>query len=185
MSAVQEIESPPARSNFVSVVAWVFIAIAAFTTFISLLQNILINTVFPVDRMSEITASDAAHAPAFALFMMQHIRAFVLMMLLAAVTMLVASIGLLRRMNWARLIFIALLALGIAWNLGGLILQQVMMSSMTRTMGQVPPDFATEFETMRHVTLVFGAVMALGISFLFGWIIKRLTSAGIRAEFLR
>ena len=45
--------SAPTRSMFVSVVAWIYIALDGFGAFISLIQNILVNTVFPFDRMSE------------------------------------------------------------------------------------------------------------------------------------
>ena len=104
-----------------------------------------------------------------------------LFVLLMAVGMLAASIGLLRRNNTARLAFIAFLVLGIAWNVLGLGLQAAFMSHMP------VQDFSAEggldMRSIFRTMFVFGAVLALVIAGVFGWIIKRLTSPAIRAEF--
>jgi hypothetical protein len=39
-------------STFVTVVAWIFIVIAGFTTVISVLQNIMLNMIFPIGEIN-------------------------------------------------------------------------------------------------------------------------------------
>lgn len=183
-------ELPPGsgqpRSSFVTVIAWIFIVISGFTTFISLLQNILINTVFPFEKFQEAKASAPKMPPMFD-FMFDHFRFFFLAFLLVSVVELVCAIGLLRRLNWARLMFVGILALGIVWTVGGLMLQHFMMDSMMRfqmdTAPSMPPDFEAQMKGMMIAVRVFSALFALGFAVLYAWIIKRLLSPSIAAEF--
>lgn len=41
----------PARSSFVTVVAWIFIALDGLGAFVGLIQNIVLNTVFPWNQI--------------------------------------------------------------------------------------------------------------------------------------
>jgi len=101
------------------------------------------------------------------------------MFLVSAIT-LVASIGLLRRLNWGRLLFIALLVLSIVWQVAGLALQQAIFSMLPA----VPPEAgAPPVEQFLHVMRVAGVVLTLAFAVLFGWIIKRLVSPAVVAEF--
>jgi len=169
------------------VLAWIFIVLAGFTTFISLLQNIMINTVFPLAQMRAASAAAPPGMPPFFYFIFDNMRLFFLAMLVVSAVTCASAIGLLLRQNWARLVFIAILALGIAWNLGGLVLQQIMIDSMMKfpmTTGKsVPPDFEAGMHGMMIAIRVFSAVFALGFSVLYGWLIKRLISPSIVAEF--
>jgi hypothetical protein len=101
--------------------------------------------------------------------------------LVVAVVELVAAIGLLNRKNWARLLFIGMMVLGIIWNLSGVVMQHIVLSSfleMPETPGPGP-----DFEIFMTVMKVFSWVIALGMSALFAWIIKRLVSPAVRQEF--
>ena len=174
----------PVRSNFVTVLAWIFIAFAGFATFIALLQNVMIAFVFPLDDIHARASMDAAKMPAFFAFAIDHIRWFFLTFLLVSATTFVAAIGLLRRWNWARLLFIAILGLGVIWNIGGIALQHLMMSSMPMPMPpNAPKDFADGFDVMRKIIVVFSAFMGIGFAVLYGWLIRKLFSPAIRAEF--
>ena len=177
----QIVPAPVVRSNFVTVLAWIFIVIAGFMTLIALLQNIVLALVFPLDQMH--ANMDAAKMPAFYAFVFDHFRWVFFAFLLVSAAMLAAAVGLLRRWNWARLLFIAILCLGIVWNIGSIILQQVMLSSLPMP-AKAPPDFADSFNAMSKVIIVFGALMAIGFSVLYGWLIRRLASPAIRAEFV-
>jgi hypothetical protein len=176
--------TPRARSSFVTVVAWIFIVLAGFTTLISVLQNIMVHTVFPADQMQE--AMNAAKAqqppmpPVFA-FLFGNFKLFFAAFLILSVAMLTSSIGLLRRKNWGRIMFIALMAFGIAWSVVGLVLQYFMIGAMT----EIQPAGAPEFRSFANVMLIFSSVIAIGIAVLFGWIIKRLVSPAIKQEFAR
>lgn len=180
-------DTPPPlpRSTFVTAVAWVFIALAGFATLISLLQNIMVWTVFPVDQMHAAVAQarqQQQNMPAASLFIFEHIRELVAAVLVLTLGTLIISIGLLRRHNWARVLFICLLALGIAWNIFGVIWQWFFFHSMPQ-----PPQGTSmqpQFQTMMIVMWIFGVIMAIGMSVLFGWIIKRLSSPAIKSEFV-
>src|SRR5713226_3604903 len=120
----------PVKSTFVTVVAWVFIVLSGFATFISLMQNLMVRFM-PQQAFNEATADTtfARIMPSGPRFMFAHLRLLVLLVLVLCVLMLLSSIGLLRRRNWARLVFIGLLGAGILYNIAGLLLQQSMMSS--------------------------------------------------------
>lgn len=175
-------DTPPPKSSFVNVLAWIFIVLSGFTTFISILQNIMIFLFFPRDQMREAIqqAPDIEQIPAFARLMMSHVDLFFLGFLIVSTVTLICAIGLLKRMNWARLFFIGIMALGIVWNIGGLALQFSMVSSMQGMTHEAAP---AEFQTMMTIMKVAMTIMALGMSGLFAWIIRKLISAPIRAEF--
>jgi hypothetical protein len=171
------------KSKFVTVLAWIFIVLTGFGLFILILQNIMITMMFPVDEMQKVfnRPEAAARIPALARFMASHFRLFFLGFLFVTAGTFISSIGLLKRKNWARIFFIVILVLGIICNLSGIFLQGAMMPKIP----QVPehpgmPDFQSMFIIMR----VFSAVMAIGMSVLFGWIIKKLVSKDIKREFI-
>jgi hypothetical protein len=174
----------PDRSTFVTVVAWIFIAIAGFATFISLLQAAMFMFVFPADQFPPAGSTKGLEEmPVFFRFMIQNIQWFFVMFWSLSALTFVAAIGLLRRRNWARLIFVGLMAFGILWNLGGIWLQEQMMSSFPKLSANSPADVRTGFETMMTVMRFAMGAFAIGISLLFAWIIKRLMSRSVKAEF--
>lgn len=170
------------KSTFVTVLAWIFIVGAGFTTFISVLQNIMINLVFPVEKMNEAFSDPKAqeHIPLLFRFLFSNIRIFFFSFLVISATTFTSAIGLLKRKNWARITFIVIMALGILWNISGIVMQFSMLSSMPIPEGEMPNQFAT----MMNIMKIFTLVMAIGISVLFGWIIKKLASEKIKAEFI-
>jgi uncharacterized membrane protein len=186
--------NPPAtpKSTFVTVVAWIFIVLSGLATFISLLQNVMLRFM-PRDLFnSAMQDTTFAHVmPPSARFMFAHFQLVVLLFFVLSAMMLLSSIGLLRRRNWARLVFIGLLGLGIVYNIAGLVVQQSMMSSFTppfpidsvfgadSTFRQTTQQFTQMMAGMRVVTFIF----AIGFAALFAWIIARLVSRPIREEF--
>jgi len=191
MTAVDQpgVEAPP-RSSFVTVVAWIFIVLSGFSTLIGALQNLMIRSM-PFDQLnSALQDSTAAQLPAPARMMFSHFQLFFLVTFLLSLLMLISSIGLLRRHNWARLAFIGLLVLGIIYLLGGLVLQQSFMSSFNRSFSAAAPQDslfranAQHFESFVTAMRVFMIVFSLGIAGVFGWIVARLASAKVRTEFV-
>jgi hypothetical protein len=185
-SATNQAAQASGRSTFVTVVAWTFIAIAGFASFIAVLQALMFVFVFPADQFPPPeSAKGLGEMPAFFRFMFQHIKwLFVFFWTLSVVT-LVCAIGLVRRKNWARLAFIAIMAIGIVWNLSGIWLQEQMMSSFPKPPVQDPrtAEFQAGFETMMTIMRFAMAAFAIAISALFAWIIKRLVSRSVKAEF--
>lgn len=174
--------TPTQRSTFVTTLAWLVIVPAALGVVIATLQNVLVFTVMPLDQKALPSGPGAAHMPAFAVFMFEHMRAVFAAFWLAMVVSLASGIGLLRRREWARLLFIALLGLSILWNIAGLLIQQSVFSSMS-AMPDAPPEFRAQFEDMASTMWLVSIAMAVGFSAVSAWLIWRLSSAPIKAEF--
>ncbi len=182
--------SPQPKANqtsFVTALAWVFICLAGFATLISVLQNVMISTMFPLNKVQEAMSQAQAkeHMPPFFLFMFSHVRLCFAAFLVVSATTLVAAVALLKRKNWARIVFICLMGGGIIWNVAGVVLQQFMLSSLPQFPAGAPAEFGERFQLMFTFMRIFTFVMAAGMSVLFGWIIKRLVSPAVRKEFAK
>lgn len=173
-----------ARSTFVTVLAWIFIVLGGFATLIGAMQNVMIFLLFPQAEMNQALNADPAaqQLPAIARFMFSNFEFLFLGFFLVALLTFISAIGLLKRRNWARRVFIGILCMGIAWNVGGYILQQSMMTTFNPP-AEAPPDFAANFETMFAVMRVITGIVALAFTALFTWLIWRLMSPRIKAEF--
>jgi hypothetical protein len=173
------------RSNFITTLAWIFIVVSGFAFFLSIAQNVMIQIVLPFDRIqASINQPEASHLmPGFFRFIVANIRTLFAAFLLFSAFMLVSSIGLLKRKNWARLIFIVIMVLGILWNIGGTVLQFHIFSSFPAIPEDAHEEFGRKFLIVFTMMKVFSVVMALGMSILFGWIIMRLSSRPVRKEF--
>jgi hypothetical protein len=179
----------PARSTFVTVVAWIFIALDGMAAFITLIQYVVFGMVFPVDEirasMAKVKGGPDIKFPDGFAWVFEHLRPMLIVLFVYALLKLVAAIGLLNRRNWARLFFIGILALGIAWSFVGIALQQFLLSSMFAFPAppNAPKDFNEAIEGMTIVMRVFSAIFAIGFAVLYAWMIKKLMSPEIVAEF--
>lgn len=144
----------------------------------------MFNLFFPLSEMQD-QAEASSELPWIVRLIFANIQLYFAGFFVVSVVTLIASVGLLRRWNWARLTFIGLMVLGIFWNIGSLLVQQLMFQSISfpspRT--DAPHEFSRNFEAMATVLQVFSVVMAVALSALFGWIIWRLASKPIAAEF--
>ena len=176
--------NPPTsgRSTFVTVVAWVFITFAGFATFISLLQAFMFFFVFPASQL-RITHTDLEGMPSAFQFLWGNIQLFLIAFWSLSALTLVSAIGLLHRKNWARLVFVVLMVFGIVWNLGGIWLQQQVLSGFSKLPPNAPPHMASGFGTMTTAMTIAMSVFAIVISLVFAWIVKRLVSRSVKAEF--
>lgn len=181
-------ESTAPRSSFVSVLAWIYIALSGFGTFVLVLQNIVFNTVFPFDQIHDAMAKTQREIalPAYVAWLFDHVRLFLAVSLGMTVLQLVSAIALLKRRNWARLVFIAIFALGILWNIVGIVLQQFMTAWMpTLPHGRnMPPDFEATMTAMLAFIRVVSALFAIAFTVLYVWLIRKLLSREIAAEFV-
>ena len=132
-------QSPQAakRSEFVTVVAWVFIGLSGFMTLMSVVQYFMFGMMMSLGPMQHGMYDVQAQMPAAA-FVFSHYRLLIGAVVLLSLITLVVSIGLLKRWNWARLVFIGLMALGIIWNVAGTIVQFMVL----RAMPKLPPVVA-------------------------------------------
>lgn len=185
MTTEHEDATPRPRSTFVSAVAWVFIVLTGFSTLIAVLQNVMVNVMFPSEAFNAAVgaSSGAQDIPWFATFVLGHMRLFVFGFLIMSTTALISSIGLLKRRNWARVLFIAILILGILWNVGGMVAMPFLFGSMPQVSPQAPSEFAAKFELMSKVMIGFNILLGVAISGVFAWIVIRLLSSDVRREF--
>ena len=102
------------KSTFVTALAWIGIVFSGFGTFITIVQNIMLKFLMPKLPIEQLMNehNNSVQVPETARFMFQHFDLFFLAMFLASLFVLIASIGLLKRKNWARVAFIAILAIG-------------------------------------------------------------------------
>lgn len=172
------------RSSFVTILAWIFIVLGGFSSVISLLQNIMFNLFFPLSEMQG-QAKASSELPWIVRLIFANIQLYFGGFFAVSVVTLIASVGLLRRRNWARLTFIGLIVLGIFWNVGSLLVQQLMFQSISFPSPRTDAlhEFSRNVEAMATVLQIFSVVMAVALSALFGWIIWRLASKPIAAEF--
>ena len=164
-------------------VAWLFIILSGFSSLIALMQNLMLHLAFPLDRIKEQAASQQAqHMPAFARFMTSHFDWFFAAFLLISLITFIISIGLLKRWNWARLAFMALMIAGILWNVAALVIQQSIMADIPVS-AKAPEEFRSQVETMHTIFTVMSVVFCGGIIVLFSFITWKLRSPVIVAEF--
>jgi len=184
MNATTTDTAQPKPSDFVTAVAWIFIALSGFATLIAVLQNLMINLAFPVAEMHAAVEQGGKGPPMPWLFkfMAQNVRLIIFSFLVLSALTFVSSIGLLKRRNWARLTFIGIMGFGIAWNLGGLAVQFSLFSSWPIP-ENAPSEFQDHFDFFARGIMVFSVLFAVGMSGLLGWIINRLVSRDIRREF--
>ena len=162
-----------ARSIFVTVTAWLFIVLAAMASASVLVPHAAIGSLMPASGGPSIVHS--AYLPWL-------VAASVLFSLLT----IASAIGLLMRLDWARRVFIGLVAVALVANLPGLWLQQEVLQSVaasTLSGAALPPQAAGVVVGFVTAARVMAVLVTLGACCLLGWIIRRLTSPAVRQEF--
>jgi hypothetical protein len=110
------------RSGFVTVVAWLFLVLSGLATLGALLQLLaLVVAPAEVSRAVNRVAQDTAVTqllPWPYMFMLHHVHLVALIKLTWWAVVLVTSIGVLRRQEWARRTFVAVFAIGISGHRG-------------------------------------------------------------------
>jgi hypothetical protein len=174
-----------ARSGFITALAWSFIILAAFATIITLFQNIMITLMFPMEEMRAAMreAQKSQPMPEFFVLVFNNFQLVFAAALASSVMTLVAAIGLLKRQNWARLLFIVIMAFGVAWNLAGLATPLYMNAFIPEIPGHAPPGIEDNFKLVLNILVGFTVVMCLVFAGLFAWVVKRLMSDDIKREF--
>ena len=170
------------RPAFVTAVAWIFIVLAGFAVIISFFQVLMVVVMFSDAEISAAVAREA-NAPAIAIWLFSHLRMIILAFFVLNIGTLVSAIGMLRRSEWARKVFILMLVVGIAWLLGGMLLQYQIMSSMSKLPATGGASVDMQFSFMMKAMGIAWALIAIVFSALFGWIIARLSSTVIQNEF--
>lgn len=177
---------PAKRSRFITGLAWTFIVLAGFSTLIAILQNVMLSVVFANDdmRVAMSEMDKLQPMPPMFHFMFENIRLILAAALVTSALTLVASIGLLKRRNWARLVFIGIMAFAIVSHLAGVAMPFIMPDWMSFMPKDMPADVGNYFAMVMKVVMVFSVLVALITVGFCIWVIKHLLSEEIRKEFL-
>lgn len=180
---VQLIDTRRPRSRFVDLLAWLLIAIAACGAAISLPHGVLVGALFPAGPGASVAPeSTAALAPLLREFV-ERLPIFLDVLFAACGAIVVFGVGLLRRRNWARAAVVGLLGTGILLAAAALAGQFFFDWPVPAAMGG-KSDFALNMRWLVAVLRAFASLCALGIAGVLGWLIARLRSRAIRAEFV-
>jgi hypothetical protein len=170
------------RSLFVTATAWVFIVLASLASVSALVQNAAVASLMPsLPAMAEHGA-----LPRVTGLLIGYLPWVVGTGLVMSLATLASAIGLLLRLDWARRTFIGLLIVAIVANLLGLWLQHEVVTSVVDTTlshTRIPPQALDVFGGFVTAARVMAVAMTLVACAMFGWIIRRLMSDGVRQEF--
>jgi hypothetical protein len=170
------------RSLSVTLLAWVTIIPAALGVIVSLLWNILFTVFMSPDQLEQLFAMLPPGMEALPRISYNTLRIVLLACLAVSVVFLAAGIGLLKRRNWARIVFVAAVALGTLYS----VVTYFFMNPADLS-ALVPPadlngsrvDMAPIMAMMRAATTALTLVFtALNL-----WLVWWLLSPAIRREF--
>ncbi len=161
----------PAPASFVRILGIVFICLAAFAIVFLLANIVVFNTaVTPQAMQAFFLGWQQMVMPEVVLFLQRNLMAILYALLAYAVFLLVAALAFLQRKNWARMVWIATLTLSILGKLG-----QLLMIFSAQLFGQDAGGGQS--------LLIIASGFALLTCLLFGWLILRLLSEPMQAEF--
>ena len=181
---VMPAESSP-RSTLVTVVAWIALSWSALVT-LGALVNLIVLAVTPTATVNAVVnrvTQDSSFRllPAPYQFMARHVHLVALVKVVWWAAVLVASIGVLRRKEWARRAFVAVLGIEIVLViLGSVVGESIGMKLATQLAarsrsGQVPSGMGSG--------LALGGLFGVGIVAILMWLLFTFRSARVRAEF--
>lgn len=171
-----------ARSLFVTLTAWAFIVLAVLATVSAVLQQASAASLGVNGQLVGLVQP----LPLVTGLLMGYLPWVVGAGLAISMATLAAAIGLLLRLDWARRVFIGLLALAIVANLAGLWIQHEVVHSLVSNTLQntrLPAEAADVFGGFVVAARVMAGMVTLVACGLLGWIIRRLMSPSVRQEF--
>jgi hypothetical protein len=167
------------RSRFVNFIAWMFIVLAAVACEWAVIQN-------ATQSSWTALAGDQSSLPWLTGLLMRHVAWVYSAAIALSLATMVCAFGLLRRIEWARRVFIGLLMVAIGVDLAGLWLQQefmhLLVDSTLREAALTQPA-ADLFGGVLTTARVLAGFLTLVAGVALGGIIRRLMSPSVRQEF--
>jgi hypothetical protein len=170
------------RSLFVSITAWVFIVLGAAASALTLIQGAATASLLPGFALS----FDAKPLQGLAGLLARHYAWVAAVALTLSIATLAAAIGLLLRLEWARIAFIAVVVLAIVANVAGLWLQQELLQGLidrTLSGAPLPREAAGVLGGFATAARIAAVTLSLLTCALLAWIIGRLNTQSVRQEF--
>lgn len=164
------------KSTFVTVLAWLLIIGSGFGFVISILQAVMISMMFSGEEFNTFPED----TPASAQFMTNYFQYLIYAFSAFALFMLTTSVAFLKRKNWARLVVVSCMILGVVMQFGGLILQFIFTSDMKAMPGE---EGFEDFDRMVSMMIWVSVVISVVITGMHIWIITKLLSKKIVSEF--
>lgn len=173
------------KTPFVTIIAWVFIALSIMILMTSIIQFIVVAVLNYGDMHNLMVAelkktmkdSDMLE---LALLAFRYAWIFVAVTFLYALTLLLTSIGLLKRREWARKTMVVLLVIAVFYELTDLAWQFYVMNS---TMAPMMTEMPGLGNGIMAVMLGMVTLMVLAFCILFVWVIIKLLSEKVKQEF--
>jgi len=176
-------------ASFVTILAWISIVAGALGVMYSVVQ-LLTGLFVPEFQMQMLNPIGAELPPLPPLMQWYYANTVLLALgsLLMSAALLAVARGLLRRREWARRGFIALLVLGTLWQLGMVwAVPQIIEGTLAVQMAVLPAggldDLGEFMESMTTMFTAVAAVMALMFAALHAWIVWKLCTTSVRGEF--
>jgi hypothetical protein len=167
-----------ATSLFVTLTAWLAIALAALVSVVAGLQHAEVASMLPQWQRVPL--------PRLSGWLLHYLPWVMAATAVLSLLLVAAAVGLLLRLDWARRAFIGLAALAIAAHLCGLWLQhEVVQALVQHTLGRarMPAEAAGMFGGLATATQAMGVLLTLAGCALMAWVIRRLMSEPVRQEF--
>lgn len=175
-------------SSFVTVLAWISIALGLLGLVYGLIQTVM-GLLLPADfylRMLYPYGGEPPPLPPLMHWLYTHTLLMGLAMLALSAIFLWVSWGMLKRREWGRKGFIAILAIGTLWQLGSLwMLPQILQGALAMQAGAFPQGQAMppELESFMTAVMLMGGLVAVVFAALHAWIIWKLCTPAVRVEF--
>jgi hypothetical protein len=166
------------RSRFVNLVAWLAIMLAAFACAWAVIQNAAHSSWAPA------AARDGL--PWLSGLLLRYLPGVFSCAVALSLATLVCAVGLLRRVEWARRLFIGLLAVAIVVVLGGVWLQQELARLVvddTLRHAALSQRAAELFDGMVIVTRALAGALSVTAGLALAAVMRRLMSPAVRQEF--
>ncbi len=175
-----------ARSLFVTVTAWAFIALGLIAAASALVQNATTASLLPGLTVAGAVQPLPLLSGALTGFLVGYLPWVLGAGLVMSLATTASAIGLLLRLNWARRVFIGMLVVAIAANLLGLWLQQEVVQSVvanTLSSAPVPARLLGVFGGFVTAARVMAVLMTLATCGALALIIRSLMTPTVRQEF--
>lgn len=193
MSAIPNLPPPipgSARpsSSFVTVLAWISIALALLGLLYGLMQTVM-GLVLPADfylRMLNPYGGEPPRLPPLMHWIYTNTLLMGVLMLVLSAIFLWVSWGVLKRREWGRKGFIAVLVLGTLWQFACIFALPQLIEGMLAIQAGALPQGQTmppELEGFMTAAMLMGGVVAVVFAALHLWIVWKLCTPGVRAEF--
>lgn len=174
--------TPMSPAAFVSVMGWIFLILSGFGLVFGLVQNLLLHVVFDPDALMQGMRRTPEGLPPLVEAILRFMPVMAGSVLSYSVVLLVSSVGLLKRLRWARWSFIGTLIIGAIIVIVSPFVGSY-LASRPGAFGNMPDPMA--FKLVLTYATIINLMIALAIAAVFGGIVRKLLSVDVAAVFRR